>query len=100
MKTIFDISNRNIGNQGMQEFIANFMQMSTTITELQLANNRIGPDGIRFLMGTKWPNLKLLNLENNNIKAEGAKHLAHPTNGWKTLEYLNLSNHGAMQITP
>jgi Ran GTPase-activating protein (RanGAP) involved in mRNA processing and transport len=96
MKTIFDISNRNIGNQGMQEFIANFMQMSGRITELQLANNRIGPEGIKFLMETKWSNLKLLNLENNNIKLEGAKHLAHPSNGWKALEYLNLSNDGGM----
>jgi Ran GTPase-activating protein (RanGAP) involved in mRNA processing and transport len=96
MKTIFDISNRNIGNQGMEDFIANFMQMAEKITELQLANNRIGPEGIRFLMGTKWPNLKLLNLENNNIKVEGAKYLAHPSNGWKALEYLNLSKDGEM----
>jgi hypothetical protein len=38
-----------------------------------------------YLMKTKWTNLKSLNLENNNIKAEGAKHLAHPNNGWNSL---------------
>lgn len=91
MKTIFDISNRNISKDEMKVFIGSFIEYSHKITELQLANNRIGPEGIMYLMKTKWTNLKSLNLENNNIKAEGARHLAHPSNGWNNLEYLNLS---------
>ncbi len=49
-------------------------------------------------MNTKWPNLKLLNLENNNIKLEGAKDLANPQHGWNSLEYLNLSTSLLIQI--
>jgi Ran GTPase-activating protein (RanGAP) involved in mRNA processing and transport len=67
-----EIGNRNIGDEGMKLFITNFLELSTKITELQLANNRIGPKGIQDLMQTKWTNLKLLNLENNNIKFLGA----------------------------
>jgi Ran GTPase-activating protein (RanGAP) involved in mRNA processing and transport len=57
-----NVGNRNIGNDGMKDFIANFIEISNKITELQLENNRIGPEGIKFLMNTKWTNLKLLNL--------------------------------------
>lgn len=46
----------------MEHFIDNFQEISTKITELQLANNRIGPNGIAKLMVPKWTNLKLLNL--------------------------------------
>lgn len=82
----------------MEQFITNFTSISTKITELQLANNRIGPKGINMLMNTKWTNLKLLNLENNNIKLEGAKDLASPQHGWNSLQYLNLSICWVMKI--
>lgn len=36
--------------------------MSNKITELQLANNIIGPEGIELLMKVRWDNLRLLNL--------------------------------------
>ncbi len=78
--------------------MTNFTSISTKITELQLANNRIGPRGINLLMKTKWTNLRLLNLENNNIKLEGAKDLANPQHGWNSLEYLNLSTFNMMKI--
>ena len=82
----------------MEQFIYSFIGISTKVTELQLANNRIGPKGINRLMNSKWTNLKLLNLENNNIKLEGAKDLANPQHGWNSLEYLNLSTCLMMKI--
>lgn len=84
----------------MEHFIDNFQEISTKITELQLANNRIGPSGITKLMVPKWTNLKLLNLENNNIKLEGAKRLGDPSNGWLNLTYLNFSKPQMTKITP
>jgi Ran GTPase-activating protein (RanGAP) involved in mRNA processing and transport len=72
MKTIFDISGRNIGNKGIMDFKASFAEMTEKITELRLGNNLIGPEGIKKLMENKWSSLKVLSLENNNLKLEGA----------------------------
>ena len=50
MKTIFDISGRNIGNKGIMDFKASFGEITEKITELRLGNNLIGPEGIKKLM--------------------------------------------------
>ena len=43
MKSIFDISGRNIGNNGIMDFKASVAEMTEKITELRLGNNLIGP---------------------------------------------------------
>jgi Ran GTPase-activating protein (RanGAP) involved in mRNA processing and transport len=68
---------------------------NTTLESLDLRNNSLGDIGVQFLsLAIVYSNIKTLNLESNEITAEGARYLAQMLKDSRTLAELYLSkNH-------
>jgi hypothetical protein len=55
LRTIFDVSDKSIGNGGIKLFMDNLKVYSDQITELHLANNCIGSEGMKLLFNElRW----------------------------------------------
>ncbi|HHU0114210.1 TPA: hypothetical protein ACT9LX_002924, partial [Legionella pneumophila] len=73
-KLELNLSNQKLNAQDIKELIVPFLNTNPEIKSLNLRNNNIGDEGAKALAANQ--SLSTLNLRANNIGDEGAKALA------------------------
>ena len=82
----------DIGPSGASAIIAHYLLNNTSLEELDICNNAIGPDGAAAIATAISDNktLKILQISNNNIGPSGASAIAHSLLNNTSLEELNI----------
>lgn len=85
---VLNLTNNNIGLQGIKLFADVLKKENTTLKGLSLAGNNIGDEGAKSIADMLVVNksLQVIELHNNHISLQGFKHLADVLKENKTLE--------------
>ncbi|KAJ1918764.1 Ran GAP Rna1 [Mycoemilia scoparia] len=88
------VAGRNRLENGSSKELSDLFAAIGTLTEVQIPQNGIRPEGIAILMEglAKNPDLRILNLQDNTFTEPGSLALAKALNQWNQLDHLNIGD--------